>query len=145
MTPTDLHGAPAGIESLRPSQSFGGVRGRVLVGVLALLAGVVHLWLAPAHLQEMHWLGVLFVIDGVGFIGSVAWLAAKPSTTAWFAMFLLASATASGYFISRTSGLPGASPEAWDSLGVVTTDLEILIAVLATQAWLFRLLGRRAT
>jgi hypothetical protein len=101
--------------------------GRFFLGSLSLFAGVVHLALAGSHFEEVTWLGVAFLGDGLGLTILGVWLLLANSPGTRRAAGFLAAVTALAYLGSRTIGLPGMHREGWDGLGVVTTISELLI------------------
>jgi hypothetical protein len=107
----------------------------LLLLAVAVSAGV-HGGLAPSHLQEEPLLGI-------GFVGAAALLtliavaltqrdARRPSAAA-AALF---AALVAAYAATRPVGLPGLEHEAWDSLGLATSAVELL--GLATAVHLIR-------
>lgn len=92
----------------------------------ACAAGMVHLLQAPHHLSEVPWLGAAFILDGIAFVAT-ALLIAAGSHIARRAAGCVAAATAIGYLVSRTAGLPGVHEHGWDPLGIATTSVEVAL------------------
>jgi len=98
-----------------------------------VLAGLVHLVLVPEHLKEMPALGVLFIVDSVALVAAGLWLFVAERDDAAWATAAVAGATATAYLVSRTIGLPVFGHEEWELLGVLTTLVEVAVALGATR------------
>jgi hypothetical protein len=86
---------------------------------LLVLTAAAHLHLAPEHLHEMPYIGVLFVLGGVGSLLAAGWLAARDSRLAWAAGGLLCAAMLAALILSRTTGLPSFKEDGLEPLAVV--------------------------
>jgi len=106
---------------------------RVFLGVIGIFAGIVHLALAGPHFEEAVWLGTAFLVDGLGLGATGIWVLLSDTRRARFIAGVTATLTAIAFLVSRTFGLPGMEPEAWDALGLVTTLAELAIVT----SWLF--------
>ncbi|GGO84210.1 hypothetical protein [Wenjunlia tyrosinilytica] len=112
----------------------------VLVGVGALCAltsAVLHLMLVPAHLEEMPYIGVLFLIGGAALILVALGLFRRNAAPAWVAGALLSAGMIVGFTLSRTVGLPGGYQEVgWEPpYGTVSVIAEVVL-LFAFAAWL---------
>jgi len=96
----------------------------------------IHVYLAPMHLEEMFYIGVLFLIGSVALSVAIVGLATdrdRVRTVSW----LLGTATSLVMFVafllSRTVGLPGGYLEPWaegaeDVSGLVSIGLELIFS-----------------
>ncbi|WP_188897611.1 hypothetical protein [Microlunatus endophyticus] len=119
----------------------GGIAGRTGTGALRWLAVVVafsnlgiHVYLAPMHLDEKFYIGVLFLAGSGALAVAIVGLATdrdRLRTAAW----LLGTATSVVMFLafvaSRTVGLPGGYLETWaqgpeDVMGLASLGLEVV-------------------
>ncbi len=105
---------------------------------VAIVAGFlnlgIHTCLAPMHLQEKLYIGILFLV-GSGTLAVVVVGLATDRDRARTGAWLLGSATSAVMFVafilSRTVGLPGGYLEAWadgpeDVLGLISLALELI-------------------
>jgi hypothetical protein len=101
----------------------------------ALLSAVVHLVIAPEHLAETLYMGILFVAGGVALLLAAGALALQNSVTAWWAGALVNGGMILGFALSRTIGLPGYHEQGWDPpYGVLSIIAEGMYLV-AFFAW----------
>ena len=111
---------------------------RRAAAVLLAATGALHLALAGEFLEELTWLGILFLIGGTAaaLVAVVLWLRDHPA--AWTAGALLAGGMAVGYVLSLTVGLFGFREGELELSGVVSLGLEggylALWAVAATSS-----------
>lgn len=105
------------------------------VGIVTLAAiALVHLLDAPGKYRETRWMfwayvGLMLATAGVGAV-----LYMRESVGAWAAAFALGLATAAGFVLTRTSGLPGASDDVgnWsEPLGMASLFVEGVLLVLS--------------
>lgn len=101
----------------------------------------IHAYLAPSHLEEKPYIGVLFVVADVllvavlvslltGLVRPVGWLLGAGVCAGMFV----------GFVLSRTTGLPGYH-ETWSSdhwLGVASLPPEVMFVACAVYAVRFR-------
>lgn len=80
----------------------------------ALLSAVVHLVIAPEHLAETLYIGILFIAGSVALLLTAGALALWNSVTAWWAGALVSGGMILGFVLSRTIGLPGYHEQGWD-------------------------------
>ncbi|MER5959338.1 hypothetical protein [Streptomyces longhuiensis] len=101
----------------------------------ALLSAVVHLVIAPEHLAETLYIGILFIAGGVALLLTAGALALWNSVTAWWAGALVSGGMILGFALSRTIGLPGYHEQGWDPpYGVLSITAEGMYLV-AFFAW----------
>lgn len=105
-------------------------------GVLSLAGtGVLHLALAPEYLSEQAYLGVLFILGGIGCLGLAAWIRRRAGDAAAWALAALAAAgMALGFILSRTTGLPGFHEAEWEASGLISLLLEATVIAAAIGA-----------
>lgn len=113
------------------------------VGVaMAFLLVGIHLAMAPDHLSEKLYIGVLFVI-GSGLLALVIcglaasdWAGSRRA--AWYLGILVCAGMFVGFLISRTFGLPLGYLEEWTgtegALGIVSLVAEFLFIVAGGTA-----------
>jgi hypothetical protein len=113
-------------------------------GMLAIEIAI-HAYLAPAHLEEVPYIGVLFVASSV--LLTLALLAVFFERTERFGWALgaaLCLGMAAAFVVSRVFGLPDYH-ESWtsdSSLGLLSLPPELVFLVCARRGW--RLGWRRA-
>ena len=109
---------------------------RRLVGA-ALLAttGLVHLKLTPAHLDEMPYIGVLFLLGGASSLIVAAWLAIREQPLAWAAGAALAGGMLLALVLSRTTGLPSFKEQGLEPAAVVCLIDEVAFLALSALGW----------
>jgi len=100
-----------------------------LLGVTA----AAHLYLAPEHLDEMPYIGVLFVLGGIGSLIAAGWLLLRDTPAAWAAGGVLCASMLLALVLSRTTGLPDFKEEGLEPLAVVCLVDEALFLGL----WVF--------
>ncbi|WP_369244924.1 hypothetical protein [Streptomyces sp. R41] len=99
---------------------------------------VLHTLLVPDHLEEMFYIGVLFVVgSAIMLVVAVALVIMKHPLVAWLTGTLVSLGMIVGFALSRTVGLPGGYYEAgWEPpYGPLSLLVEGLF-VLAFLAWL---------
>lgn len=98
--------------------------------------------MAPDHLAEKRYIGVLFLI-GVGLLGAVlVGLSSEHDrlrVPAWTGGSLICAVEFILFVLSRTSGLPGGYHEAWvgapeDLLGLVSLLTELMLITTAAAS-----------
>jgi hypothetical protein len=108
------------------------------VGLLVTTAAV-HLELAPEHLDEMAYIGVLFILGGIASLVVAGWLALRESRLAWAAGGLLCGGMLLALVLSRTTGLPNFKEEGLEPLAIVCLIAEAgflaLWALNARTTW----------
>lgn len=96
----------------------------------------IHVGLAPAHLDEVPYIGVLFVIASVLLtLALAAILIAPRNALGWYLGSALCAGMAAAFVISRAVGLPDYH-EAWSSdagLGLISLPPELLFLIIAIR------------
>ena len=121
--------------SLRSVQSTPSTRVASLrwVAIAAALLNLgIHVYLAPMHLEEKPYIGVLFLIGSTALAVAVVGLASdqdRMRTLGWLLGTATSLAMVIAFVLSRTVGLPGNYRETWgtsleDILGLVSLGLE---------------------
>ncbi|KPC63994.1 hypothetical protein [Streptomyces chattanoogensis] len=101
----------------------------------ALLSAVVHLVIAPEHLEETLYIGILFIIGSVALLLAAAGLVLRNSAAAWWLGALVSGGMILGFALSRTVGLPGYHETDWDPpYGMLSLVAEALF-LAAFFAW----------
>ena len=110
------------------------MRSYAITGVASLLlAGVaaIHFALTPDELEEMTYVGVLFIVSGVGATVAAIGIWRSGLRAAWAVGALVCVCTFAGFVLSRTTGLPGGyKEETWDGVGLLSLALEAGFVVL---------------
>ena len=103
-------------------------------GLLAL-TGIVHLKLTPEHLEEMPYIGVLFLLGGVSSLVIAAWLAVREQPLAWTAGAALAGGMLLALVLSRTTGLPSFKEQGLEPAALVCLIDEAAFLALSALTW----------
>ncbi len=122
-------------------------RGRHLAALALLVTAGVHLYLAPEHLREAPYIGVLFIALAVASLISAALLLLKDAPAAWWAAGLVNVLAVIAYVLSRSVGLPQIGDDIgnWtEPLGLIALGAEALTVVAALLALATTRAGRRA-
>ena len=109
------------------------LRTRLVAAALSIAAGLVHLWVAPAHLREWTGYGVFFMASAAVQVALAAALLAWPRRTAVVAGIGANAALIVVYTLSRTTGIgvgPHGGPESVDGLAFATVTVELLTVAL---------------
>ena len=97
---------------------------RRLAAALIVVAGRIHLVLAPEYLEEETYVGVLFLVS----VPLTAWVAYRlfrgADRNAALVGIAVAAGMAVGFVLSRTVGLPGFKEEEWELAGIVSVVVE---------------------
>ena len=96
----------------------------------------IHLALAPAHLREAPYAGVLFIALSASALIVAALVVAAGDRLAWSAAAGLCGAAAAGYAASRSVGLPAMSDDIGDwinPLGVAAVACEAAVIAIAVR------------
>ncbi|MFJ9828974.1 hypothetical protein ACIRSU_32060 [Streptomyces sp. NPDC101160] len=102
----------------------------------ALASAVLHLLLVPSHLEEMPYIGVLFLVGGVVLLAVAVGLVARrrPLVAGW-----VGAATSVGmivgFVLSRTVGLPGFHETDWEPPYGILSLVAEGVFVLAFVMW----------
>ncbi|MFJ5551002.1 hypothetical protein [Streptomyces sp. NPDC093225] len=108
---------------------------RAVAAACALLSAVDHLYLAPEHLEEMPYMGILFLIGGTGLLVVAAGLALTDPRPAWVGGALLNAGMLLGFALSRTVGLPDYHETGWEPPHGVLSVASEAVFLLAAAAW----------
>lgn len=113
----------------------------VAAAALSLLAGAIHLLVAPAHFEEWWGYGAFFLAVAATQIGFAPLLLAR-ARPAWFAAGIAGNLAIVGlYVITRTVGIPFFGPAAGEVEGVRVIDVVSKgteLALVVILAWLWR-------
>lgn len=111
---------------------------RYVAIVAALVSAAVHARLVPEHLEEVPYIGTLFLIGTVLLVLAVVALLVRPWRRAgWWLGSIVCAGMVAGYILSRTVGLPQGYKEEWgDSAGTVSlvAQTAFLLAAALTAA-----------
>lgn len=110
---------------------------------MILASGLIHLVLAPEHLEEAAYLGLLFLSYFAGAVVA-AFGIYRRQRWGWVLGALVAGGALVAYVVSGTVGLPGMEPEGLlEPVGVVTKQVEALFLGLFVLALINRDLSKR--
>lgn len=101
---------------------------------LLVVTAAAHLYLAPEHLDEMPYIGVLFILGGVGSLVAAVWLFLRDTPLAWGAGGALCAGMLLALILSRTTGLPDFKEEGLEPLALVCLVVEALFLGLWIHA-----------
>jgi hypothetical protein len=125
--------APIRGDNTMPARTPALIRPASAAAILAVEIAI-HAALAPAHLDEVPYIGVLFVIASVLLtVALAAILIAPHNPLGWYLGSALCAAMAAAFVISRATGLPDYH-EAWTSdagLGLISLPPELLFLIIA--------------
>ncbi|MEU9112231.1 hypothetical protein AB0D04_10640 [Streptomyces sp. NPDC048483] len=108
---------------------------RGAAALCALLSAVVHLLLVPEHLQEVTYIGVLFLVGSIALLLAAAGLARRNPVPAWVLGTLINAGMILGFALSRTVGLPDYQEQGWDPpYGILSVVSEVAF-IAAFAAW----------
>ena len=106
--------------------------------IAALASAVVHAQLVPEHLEEVPYIGSLFLIGAVLLLLAVIALAVRRwRRVGWRLGSIVCAGMIAGYVLSRTAGLPQGYKEEWgDTPGTVSFVVQavFLLAAALTAA-----------
>lgn len=101
--------------------------------VLIIVTGIIHFIEAPEYFDEAAYMGVLFVLNGIGSLAA-AFGIYKNQKWGWFLGLLIAAGSIIGYAASRTAGLPNVAVKEWfEPIGILSFAVEVLFSVLAIK------------
>ena len=110
-------------------------RGLAALGLLATAA--VHIDIAPEHLREAPYAGVLFLALGAAALACAVLLVATARPAAWLAAGTLCLASLGAYCLSRSVGLPMLADDIGDwlnPLGVLAVVSEAAVVLISGRA-----------
>jgi hypothetical protein len=109
---------------------------QVTAAAILVVEIAIHVALAPAHLDEVPYIGVLFVVASVLLtVALAAILIAPRNPLGWYLGSALCAGMAAAFVISRATGLPDYH-EAWSSdggLGLISLPPELLFSIIAIR------------
>jgi hypothetical protein len=112
---------------------------RWLAAACLVATAAVHLAIAPEHLREAPYAGVLFIALGAAALATALLLIAVDHELVWLSAGALCVSALASYAISRSIGLPSMADDVGDwlnPLGVVAVLSEATAALIAWQALL---------
>lgn len=106
---------------------------RYLAIIAALVSAVVHAQLVPEHLEEVPYIGSLFLIGAVLLVLAVIALVVRPwRRVGWWLGSIVSAGMIAGYVLSRTVGLPQGYKEEWgDTPGTVSLVVQAVFLLVA--------------
>jgi hypothetical protein len=104
-------------------------RRRIAALVIAVV-GAIHLALAPEQLDSKTYVGILFILAGIGSAFVAARLWTVGGQFAWILGAAICVGTFAGFVLSRTVGLPGFKETDWEVWGIASLAVEGLFLVL---------------
>ena len=109
---------------------------RITAALMAAVEVGVHAYLAPAHLEEVPYIGALFVASAVLLAAVIVGLWTRLEALAWVGGSAICAGMFVAFLVSRSVGLPDYH-EAWTSdnaLGLVSLPPELLFLACAVAA-----------
>lgn len=107
----------------------------VWAGILLILAtGAIHLVETPHHFEEAKYVGVLFVLNGIGSVVAAVGIYLQRGWAWWLGAFIAAFSIIS-YIISRTVSLPGTEIEDWETVGIISLVVEAAFLLVFLPAF----------
>ena len=101
--------------------------------ILIIVTGIIHFIEAPEYFDEAAYMGVLFVLNGIGSLAA-AFGIYKNQKWGWFLGLLIAAGSIVGYAASRTVGLPGVAVKGWfEFIGILSLAVEGLFVLLSLR------------
>lgn len=106
---------------------------RYVAVVAALTSAAVHARLVPEHLEEVPYMGWLFLTGTVLLVLAVVGLLVRPwRRLGWWLGSLVCAAMIAGYVLSRTVGLPQGYKEEWgDTAGTLSLVVQTIFLLTA--------------
>lgn len=106
---------------------------RYVAIVAALISAGLHAQLVPEHLEEVPYLGSLFLIGAVLLVLAVIGLLVRPwRRLGWWLGSVVCAGMIAGYVLSRTVGLPQGYQEGWgDTAGTVSLVVQAIFLLAA--------------
>lgn len=109
-------------------------KGLLWAGIILILAtGLIHLVETPHHFEEAKYVGILFLLNGIGAIFSAIGIYLQRNW-GWILGAIVAGGAFVFYLISRTVGLPATHAEEWEALGIASLVIEGVFVLIALSA-----------
>lgn len=109
--------------------------------ILIIITGIIHFIEAPEYFDEAAYMGLLFVLNGIGSL-TAAYGIYKNQKWGWILGLLITGGSILGYIISRTIGMPGVAVKEWaDGIGILSLAVECLFVLLALRPLNFTVKG----
>ena len=104
---------------------------------LILTTGIIHLILSPHHFEEAKYVGVLFVLNGIG-AAIAAFGIYRNAAWGWSLGAFIAAFSIISYIVSRTVGLPATEVEDWNLIGIISLIVEAGFLLVSIPAFFNR-------
>lgn len=101
---------------------------------LILATGIIHLIETPHHFEEAKYVGVLFVLNGIGS-AVAAFGIYRNAAWGWSLGAFIAAFSIISYIVSRTAGLPETEVEDWDLIGIISLAVEAGFLLVSIPAF----------
>lgn len=125
---------PSGTATGSALSRVSSARLRIPAAALSLVAGLAHIPVTPAHLDEAPYIGLLFLLVTIAFVLGTAALLVSDSLLVWLGVAVASALAVLAYVESRTVGMPMMADDVgnWlEPLGVLSMTTESLVVVLA--------------
>lgn len=112
---------------------------RLPAAAAALVAGIAHLPVTPEHLDEVPYVGWMFVALAVVCVAGGLLLVVRDAAVVWWTPAVSCLAAVVLYVVSRGPGMPAMDDDIGDwtnEFGLISVASETLVAVLAVAALL---------
>ena len=111
-------------------------RGLKLAGIILILAvGAIHFIETPEYFETATYLGILFILNGVGAVVSAVGIFRGVKSWGWTLGAVVAAGAFVAYIISRTVGLPGlAEADFFEPTGIISLVVEALYVIVYLAA-----------
>lgn len=101
--------------------------------ILIVIIGIIHFIEAPEYFDEATYMGLLFVLNGIGSLAA-AYGIYKNKKWGWILGLLIAVGSIIGYAISRTVGMPNVAVKEWfEFIGILSLVVEALFSLMAIK------------
>lgn len=101
--------------------------------ILIIVTGIIHFIEVPEYFDEAAYMGVLFVLNGIGSLAA-AYGIYKNQKWGWVLGLFIAGGSIIGYAMSRSVGLPNVAVKEWfEAIGILSLAVEGIFVVLALK------------
>lgn len=110
---------------------------RAVAAIGLMSVGIIHALEIQGQLSGTVWLAAAFSSLAVVAPACGLWLLTRPGRMSWFAAGLVCLATALGYVLTRSVGLPGDTGDIgnWlEPLGITSLIIEGIVVIIAVMA-----------